>query len=218
MDQDKVKPGIVPDEIPNNKEEVPLQHYLEEFAKINPAERAEAVDTAYVGGEFYIKMLNTPYCVTWPKGKVSAVDMNAVAIKRIPGQIFLLRYLMEGKKVTPKGEWKTFREMPWGEVYIKPFTGRCLTRAAYKFGTNVKGFKKGAEALGGIPVKHGDAGYQFEFIGNYSIQIFVWEGDDEFAPNAQILYSDNFEDGFSAEDRVVAAELLITAIGDRMNG
>ena len=216
MDQEKVKPGIVPDEIPNNKEEVPLQHYLDEFKKIDPEKRAAELDVAYVPGEYYIKMLNTPYCVTWPSGKVSAVDMNAVAVKRIPGQIFLLRYIMEGKNAAPKGEWKTFREMPWGEVYIKPFTGRCLTRSAYKFGTNIKGFKKGAEALGGIPVKHGDAGYRFDFIGGYSIQIFVWEGDDEFPPNAQILYSDNFEDGFSAEDRVVAAELLITAIGDRM--
>ena len=27
------------------------------------------------------------------------------------------------------GTFLTYREMPWGEVYIKPFTGRCLTRA-----------------------------------------------------------------------------------------
>ena len=43
----------------------------------------------------------------------------------------LLRYLLESKQVAFGGEWKTFREMPWGEMYIKPYTGRVLTRAAF---------------------------------------------------------------------------------------
>jgi hypothetical protein len=29
------------------------------------------------------------------------------------------------------------------------------------------------------------------------MQILVWEGDDEFPPNAQVIYSDNFADGFA---------------------
>jgi hypothetical protein len=40
----------------------------------------------------------------------------------------------------------------------------------------------------------------------------VWEGDDEFPPNAQVLYSDNFEEGFAPEDRVVAGDILISVI------
>ena len=44
----------------------------------------------------------------------------------------------------------------------------------------------------------------------------VWEGDDEFPPNAQVLYSDNFAEGFAAEDRVVAGDILISAIRQEM--
>ena len=102
--------------------------------------------------------------------------------------------------------------MPWGELYIKPYTGRVLTRAAFTFGTRVAAFCKGAEALGGIAVANGDAGYEFTLIGDYRMRILVWEGDDEFPPNAQVLYSDNFESGFAAEDRVVAGDILITQI------
>ena len=65
-------------------------------------------------------------------------------------------------------------------------------------------------------VKHGDAGYKFNLIGNYQMQILVWEGDDEFPPNAQVLYTDNFADGFAAEDRVVAGDILITYIRGMM--
>ena len=107
---------------------------------------------------------------------------------------------------------KPFREMPWGEMYIQPYTGRVLTRAAFTFGTKVAKFAAACEKMGAIRLPHGDAGYQFDFLGGYRMQIMVYAGDDEFPPSAQVLYSDNFESGFAAEDRVVAGDLLITAI------
>ena len=72
------------------------------------------------------------------------------------------------------------------------------------------------EALGGLPVPHGDAGYEFNLIGDYRMRILVWEGDDEFPPNAQVLYSDNFAAGFAAEDRVVAGDILISTVKSYM--
>ena len=54
--------------------------------------------------------------------------------------------------------------------------------------------------MGAEPVKHGDAGYRFHLIGDYQMQILIWQGDEEFPPNAQVLYSDNFAEGFAAED------------------
>jgi hypothetical protein len=66
--------------------------------------------------------------------------------------------------------------------------------------------------MGATAVKHGDAGFLFDLVGNFHMQILVWEGDDEFPPNAQILYSDNFAEGFAAEDRVVAGDILISTI------
>jgi hypothetical protein len=59
-------------------------------------------------------------------------------------------------------------------------------------------------------------GFQFDLIGGYQIQILMWVGDDEFPPSAQILYSDNFAEGFAAEDRVVAGDILISTIKSNM--
>ena len=73
-----------------------------------------------------------------------------------------------------------------------------------------------AEKMGAMPVRHGDAGYQFDLIGGYRMQILVWEGDDEFPPSAQVLYTDNFAEGFAAEDRVVAGDILISTIKANM--
>lgn len=198
-------------EIENHKEEVPFAHYEALFKDLNPQEVLERLpDVGFDGGAFQVTLLGRGFSITYPGCEFSAKDGGT--LPPLPTRTFLLRYLLESKQVAFGGEWKTFREMPWGEMYIKPYTGRVLTRAAFTFGTRVAAFKAAAEKMGAVPLKHGDAGYQFDLIGPYRMQIMVWEGDDEFPPNAQVLYSDNFAEGFAAEDRVVAGDILISTI------
>ena len=193
-------------EIENNKEQVPFEYYEGLFQKLDPQEVARRLaDVSWDGAAFTVKLLGTTYQITWPNYSITPQTV-------LPVQTFLLRYLLESKTVAWKGTWKTFREMPWGEMYITPYTGRVLTRAAFTFGTRVAAFKAACEKMGAMALPHGDAGYQFDFIGGYQIQIMVWEGDEEFPPSAQVIYSDNFEDGFGAEDRVVAGDILISTI------
>ena len=197
-------------EIENNKEQVPFEHYEGLFKNIDPAEvTARLQDVTWDGTAFCVKLLGTLYTITWPQYSIAPDTV-------LPVQTFLLRYLLESKTVAWGGTWKTFREMPWGEMYIKPYTGRVLTRAAFTFGTRVAAFKAACEKMGALPLNHGDAGYQFDLVGDYAIQMLVWEGDDEFPPNAQVIYSDNFETGFAAEDRVVAGDILISTIKANM--
>ena len=202
-------------QIENHKEEVPFAHYEEKFRSLDPAsvqERLKAVK--WDGKEFTVTLLGRAFAISHPDYAIRALDGGK--LPPLPVQTFLLRYLLESKDVAWAGQWKTFREMPWGEMYIKPYTGRVLTRAAFTFGTRVAAFKAAAEKMGAEAVKHGDAGYRFDLIGGYQMQILVWEGDDEFPPNAQILYSDNFAEGFAAEDRVVAGDILISTIKANM--
>ena len=159
-------------------------------------------------------MYISPHGISHPVYSIRSLDGSPVP--PLPTQTFLLRYLLESKNVPWLGQWKTFREMRWGEMYIKPYTGRVLTRAAFTLGTRLAAFNAAAEKLGAVKVSHGDAGWQFSLIGGYQMQILVWEGDDEFPPNAQVLYSDNFAEGFAAEDRVVAGDILISVIKSHM--
>ena len=197
-------------QIENNKEEVPFSHYEELFKALEPAEAVNRTGVKWDGKEFYVNLLGREYAIAHPQYAIRALDGGA--LPPLPTQTFLLRYLLEAKAVAWAGEWKTFREMPWGELYIKPYTGRVLTRAAFTFGTRVAKFRAACEKMGAEPVKHGDAGFRFDLIGGYQMQILVWEGDEEFPPNAQILYTDNFAEGFAAEDRVVAGDILISTI------
>ena len=198
-------------EIENHKEEVPFAHYEALFRSLDPQEAlARLGDVSWDGQEFRLKLLGRGFAISHPVYGIRALDGGN--LPPLPTQTFLLRYLLESKQVSWGGSWKTFREMPWGEMYITPYTGRVLTRAAFTFGTRIDDFRTACEKMGALALPHGDAGYQFDVLGGYQMQLLVWEGDEEFPPSAQVLYSDNFADGFAPEDRVVAGDILISTI------
>ena len=201
-------------QIENHKEEVPFAHYEEQFRQMEAAEAAARTGAKWGNGEFYVNLLGREFAISHPDYAIRATDGGV--IPPLPTQTFLLRYLLESKKAIWGGAWKTFREMPWGEMYIKPYTGRVLTRAAYTFSFKLAAFAAACEKMGAVKLQHGDAGYQFELLPGFFIQILVWQGDEEFPPNAQVIYSDNFADGFAAEDRVVAGDILISTIKANM--
>ena len=210
-------------QIENNKEEVPFSYYADLFSKADPSEITARLGIPFENGTFTVPLLGKEYEITHPASEIKPPLPKGGCPEGaggynipFPVQTFLLRYLLEAKQVSWNGDWKTFREMPWGEMYIKPYTGRVLTRAAFTFGTRVEKFRAACEKLGAVPLKHGDAGFEFDFIGGYKMRILVWAADEEFPPNAQVLYSDNFASGFAAEDRVVAGDILITHIKSAM--
>ena len=198
-------------QVENHKEEIPFAHYENLFRALEPADALKRLGgVKWNGKEFYVNLLGREYAIAHPDYAIRALDGGA--LPALPVQTFLLRYLLESRDLPWNGSWKTFREMPWGEMYIKPYTGRVLTRAAFTFGTRVEAFRAACGKMGAEPVPHGDAGFRFRLVGDYQMQILVWEGDDEFPPNAQVLYSDNFADGLAAEDLVVAVDILIAIV------
>lgn len=203
-------------EIKNNIKEVPFAYYTEQFKKIDPKEAAARCGAAFDGAAFHVNFFFDDYKVTWPDFSISCENSKAFALTDLKAQTFIMRILLEMKCSASSGGFKTFREMSWGEMYISPFTGRCITRAAFSFGTNVPKFALACEKMGAKKINHGDAAYEFEVMPGYFVSLLIWEGDDEFQPNSQILYSDNFEESFAAEDRVVIAEMLITLIKSKM--
>ena len=198
----------------NHKEEVPFAHYVERFRALDPDEALQRLSgTQWDGENFYVQFMHDSYAISHPEYSIRSLVGTKIPSKTC--QIFILRYLLESQKAWPV-RWLTFREMPWGSVYQVPFSGRILSRAAFTFGTRIDAFRAACARIGATAVDTADAAYEFNLIGNYRIRILIWEGDEEFPPSAQVLYSDNFALGFTAEDRVIAAELLIGAIKENM--
>ena len=136
-------------EIKNNKEEVPFQHYLQEFQRMDPEDAVRRLEIPFDGKAFALDFLNETYTITWPEYTISSGDPNAFALGRLSPQIFLLHYLLSGKYLPAGDTWKTFRQLPWGEVYNRTFNGRCIRRCAFTFGRALNQFAAASRKLGG---------------------------------------------------------------------
>ena len=83
-------------QIENHKEEVPFAHYCERFAALDPQEAAARTGTPFENGAFRITLLGHPYRITHPEFSISGE--GGTALKSLPAQTFLMRWLLEGKQ------------------------------------------------------------------------------------------------------------------------
>jgi len=190
----------------NNMEELPLEYYLEKYKAADPAEMAARCGLVYdeETGTITMELLGYIYAVTHPDFTI--VGPTTLTNKE---RILFLRYLLDGSHTSPAGEYLTYREFPWGEVYLKQFDGRCIKRFAFSYGFKPDLLKKVMEAMGAKKLERSDVGYEITLMQDLTMQFLLWLGDDEFPPNAQILFSDNFRYAFTAEDMANIGDIVI---------
>lgn len=203
----------------DSKERMPYEHYMEIYRGLNPEDISSRANIPYNAESrtFTLRLMGVTYHVSWPDYEVRHLDREDLQYYPLEGaanaRILVLRYLTEGAAAPATGKFLTYREVPWGEVYFKQFQGRCLFRLAYGFGNKLQKFREIMEKLGARKLPHGDAGYEFEFLNGLYLQFLLWEGDEEFPPSAQILFSDNFPVAFvMGEDMAVVGDVSIGAL------
>lgn len=201
----------------DSKERLLWEHYLSQYQESDPKEIAARLGISYDEEQKYftLKFLGTVYQISWPDFQVSheADDMGFYPLETMTyARTLTIRFLLNGAEASGTGKFKTYREMPWGEVYLRQFDGRCIKRLAFSYGNRIKDFQAIMEHMHCVPVKHGDIAYQLEIFPDYLVQMILWEGDDEFPPSSQILFSDNFPISFQAEDMAVMGDVIIGSL------
>ncbi len=201
----------------DSKERLPWEHYMELYRNTDPLEIAGRLGIPFDPEKrcFTLTFLGTVYEISHPDFQVvhHADDMGFYPLEEmIYAKILTIRYLLEGARSFGSGKFKTYREMPWGEVYLRQFDGRCIKRLAFSYGNRLHDFTAIMEHIHALPVKHGDVAFQVEIFPGYQVQMILWEGDDEFPPSSQILFSDNFPVSFQAEDMAVMGDVIIGSL------
>ncbi|MCI5699538.1 MAG: DUF3786 domain-containing protein [Lachnospiraceae bacterium] len=198
----------------DSKERVPFEHYLALFRQANPVDISNRTNVPYDRERqcFTIRFMNTPYKVTWPDYQITHLEETVGYYPledMVAAKILILRYLLEGCYAPASGKLFTYREMPWGEVYFRQFQGRCIMRLAFGFGNKLQKFQEVMEKLGAVRLTDGDCSYELELLEGLFLRFILWEGDEEFPPSSQILFSDNFPLAFAGEDMAVVGDITI---------
>ena len=203
----------MPMDIVDHKTGVPIEHYSAAFASSDPGLLSRTSGVPYEDGAFVLTLMGREIGVSWPEMKAVWRDTGAEAKANI--RILCARRILEGRSAPFGGRMLSYVEMPWGNVYQKQFDGRCVKRLAFGFGNTPEKFADACRSLGGIPVSGGDAAFDILFLEGLIVRLIIWEGDDEFPPSAQFLFSDNFPAAFSAEDIAVCGDIILDAMKGR---
>lgn len=194
------------------KDKLPYDHYKNLIKDRDPIEIAEKSTCPFdvEKGLFTVVLMGETYKVRCPEGDVLLEDEST--FDNYKTMTMILRYLLNAQGVPPMGTTVAYRDISGGNHYFKSFEGRCLKRFAFTFNYDVKGLKRAMEKLKAEPRKFGDMSYRFEFINNMYLTVILWLGDDEFPPEAQILFDSNITSGFDAEDLAVMGDIFIPAL------
>ena len=160
------------------------------------------------------KLLSDTYDIDVEKKSVMSASCNVPA--KDYTTIVLLHYLarkLAGQSLAePSGEWIDFNQLEGGEAYFPAFKKRTIDRVIKKYGQSPDELLKVAGRMPAKAAKFGDVGvviYPFEEIG---ILITMSKADEEFGPDANILFDHNIAKILCTEDIVVLTEIVVSQL------
>jgi hypothetical protein len=136
--------------------------------------------------------------ITWPEITVASLDSTGEI--SLPEQVLILHYLVTTGGEPVKGECIDFRQVPGGGFYWTAFVSRAKKPLLETFGADPDLYLRVAVQLGGMPQDLGDAAAQFQAFPLIPITHVLWRGDEEFPPDASILFDETIPRHLPTED------------------
>jgi len=155
-----------------------------------------------------VPFLDRTYRIVYPEFEFSdtADSENAVPIQE---QVLILHYLLPEQIPELSGTWVAYREIPGASFYFGAFVKRAVDPLKKVFGKNIGALIGAATHLAGQPVEPGDAAFEFALFPKMPLRLTVWAGDDEFPPEANILFDATAGRILSPEDLAWLAGMLV---------
>ena len=160
------------------------------------------------GQSLHIPFLDRTYLVGFPLFEFTD---QADSQKEVPiqEQVLILHYLMAPETPDLSGQWVSYREIPGASFYFAAFVKRAVDPLKKVFGQNISVFCRAAEILQGRRIENGDAGFEFSMFPAVPLQLILWEGDDEFPAEANILFDKTIGRMLSPEDVAWLAGMVV---------
>jgi hypothetical protein len=181
----------------------------EQLARISAVEeQCRRSGARYLGPhEIVIKYLNQLYHIMLPDGRILLEDGGTDA--PLIDKILILHYFTGAKGTPTTGRLIAFKQLSGGASYFPTFSHRSITPLVRNFGKNPELLMKTAARLGGREADYGDVSVTINAFSHVPITLVLWRGDDELAPNGNILFDANISDYVVTEDVTVLCETII---------
>jgi len=153
-----------------------------------------------------IEYLNRSYLITMPDTEISLVDSS----EQVPirDKILILHYFTQAKGTAVSNRLIAFRELPGGNIYYPTFSKRTMKPLTDYFGKKPAVLVSAAEGLGGYKADYGDTGVTINAFSRVPITLALWHGDEELAPQLNLLFDATICDYLETEDVTVLCEII----------
>jgi hypothetical protein len=136
--------------------------------------------------------------ITWPE--VSVTPGNGAGEISLPEQVLILHYLLNASGDSLTGQTVDFRQVPEGGFYWSAFVSRAQKPLLETFGHDLALYAEVAATLGGEPLSLGDTAARYLAFPRVPITHVLWGGDEEFPPEATILFDATIPGYLPTED------------------
>lgn len=159
-----------------------------------------------------VKFLGDEYTVDPEEKEVLSLACN-VRAKDFTA-ILILHYLAHKLSGLPalSGEWLSFKELSGVEGYLPAFKSRAIEPLIRKHGANPEGILTFLGKLSAKRVDQGDIGIVLDTFEGVPVMITLWRGDQEFGPEANMLFDRSIAKIFCTEDIVVLAGIVASQL------
>ncbi len=152
------------------------------------------------------KFLNQSYLVSFPDIEISLMDSDEAIPLR--DKILILHYLSQAKGTPLTNKIISYKELPEGTNYFPTFSKRAIKPILDHFGKEPGVLVDVAAKLGGFKVDYGDVAVTINAFPRVPITFVLWQGDDEFPPEGNILFDSTIPDYLSIEDINILCEAI----------
>jgi hypothetical protein len=162
-------------------------------------------------GSLTIKFLNKDVIFSWPDLIFSL--NNSKDQVPIQEQVLLLHYLNgtynAGTGIN-KGGWISFQDLPDGRFYMNAFLKRAKEPLMKAFSGDPQKLKVLAlRIFNASTMEFGDYSVLINALPKIPVVLVLWQGDDEFPAEGNILFNSGISSIFSAEDIAWLAGMVV---------
>ncbi len=153
-----------------------------------------------------INYLNETYHISITDGNVLFTgDESEVPMR---DKILILHYFIHAKGTPLTNTIITFKELVDGFIYYPTFYKRAIQPIISQFGKEPHRLLEVAEMLGGRKADYGDIAVTIDAFKHVPITPILWRGDEEFAPEGNIMFDSTISDYLPTEDITVLSEVI----------
>ena len=173
----------------NNATSLVDKSYFDKLSKYDPKEICHRTPCKYddANKSYTLLAWGDEYVIYPDEFRIDFIMKNNSS----PNELFYLVvifYLLNTKEIIIKNEWISEKDIPGGQTFFRGPHEIPTNLIAGLYKNNIKAFRERCLQLGGVELEMADAAYSFDIVPQIPTAVLYWEGDDDFPPEAKLLY------------------------------